>query len=311
MHPLRLRSVLSVATICGLLSLRTAGIAAEGDSLRTLVAQLKPSTSWAASEPARVAIGDNLFDLIDGGAELYHEFGFKQAISWQLETPARASIQVELYEMTDAAAAYGEFSLMQSGKFTHGTVGQGSLRFGYYTAFWSGHYFASVTGAQADAPTQAEVDRLAGQLAALLPHDGALPGWFAHLPAQGLQERKYFRGKIGLANIPVGEVSELFDSREGLVATYPGCRLLLLHFPTAAEADAGLALSAKTAAGRPTLTALTTDAAGFSGTDGDGNRIVVRTRGGDLLAFVFTDEAAYRTLAGQLDQPTRSFPRGP
>ncbi len=282
--------------------LATTGLAVlAAEDPATLIAKLAPAAGWTASEPARVAIGDGLFDLIDGGAELYHEFGFRRVASWQLETKARASIQVELYEMTDAAAAYGEWSLMQSGKFTPGHLGQGSLRFGYYLAFWSGPYFATVTGAQADAATQAEVDRLGAQLAALLPPTGELPAWFTRLPAQDLQERKYFRGRIGLSNIPLGEITELFGSAEGLVATYPGCKLLLLHFASADAAVAQLAASAILATARPTLTGVRADAAGYTCTDADGNHLVVHTRGEDLLAFVFTDEAHYRAVAKQLE----------
>lgn len=299
MHP-TLRSALSVAAVCATLTLGAPLPAADGDELRSLLARLEPAAGWTASEPARVAVGDGLFDLIDGGAELYHEFGFRQAASWQLETKTRASIQVELYEMADAAAAYGEWSLMQSGKFTPGQLGQGSLRFGYYLAFWSGSYFASVTGAQADAATQAEVDRLGAQLAALLPPTGQLPAWFARLPTQGMQERKHFRGRIGLSNIPLGEVTELFDSQEGLVATYPGCKLLLLHFASADAAVAQLTASAVLASARSSLAGLKADAGGYTCTDADGNHLVVRTRGEDLLAFLFTDEAAYLKVAGQL-----------
>ena len=305
MHP-NLRATLAVAVLGAALALTAPLHAAEGDELRALIGKLQPSAGWTATEPVRVAVGDGLFELIDGGAELYHEFGFRQAASWSLATAAHASIQVELYEMRDATAAYGVLSLMQSGRFTHGELGQGSLRFGYYLAFWSGPYFACVTAAQADATTQAEVDRLGTQLAALLPHNGELPAWFTFLPAQNLQERKYFHGRIGLSNIPLGEVTELFDSHEGLVATYPGCRVLLLHFPTPDEAVAQLAASAVRATARPSLTGVKADTAGFTCADADGHQIAVRTHGADLLAFVFTDEAAYHSLAEALDQRSES-----
>jgi hypothetical protein len=196
-----------------------------------LVAKLTPTAGWQAPEPARVAVGDDLFDLIDGGAELYHEYGFKRAVSWQLENAARSMIQVELYEMVDAPAAYGVWSLMQTGKYQRGTLGQGSVRFGYYVAFWSGPYFASVTGAQPDAATQAEVDRLANALAAQLPRDGALPTWFAHAPTAGLQSCKYFRGRIGLSNILVREAVGLIGPSEGIVADYEGGQLVVIPCP--------------------------------------------------------------------------------
>lgn len=259
------------------------------DDPAALVARLTPAPGWTAPEAPRTAAGDDLFDLIDGGAELYHEYGFKRAASWQVETAARASIQIELYEMVDAPAAYGVLSLMQSGPFTAGSLGQGSLRFGYYVAFWSGPYYGSVTGAQADAATQAEVDRLAAQLAALLPRDGALPAWFGRLPEAGLQTRRYFRGRIGLSNIPAGPAAELFAPKEGLCATYPGVQLLLLHYPDAAAAAAQLARA-------PELGLVATDS-GLTRTEADGSRTIVQSRGEDLFVFSFTDEVRFRAVA--------------
>lgn len=222
-------------TLCATLAIAS-GPAFAADAPETIVAKLQPAAGWTAPEPARTATGTGLFELIDGGAELYHEFGFKRAASWSLETAERSSIQIELYEMTDAAAAYGVWSLMQTGTYTRGTLGQGSLRFGYYVAFWSGSYFASVTGARSDAATQAEVDRLAAQLVALLPSDGKLPAWFEQLPSAGARERKYFRGKIGLSNIATGPAADLVDGSEGLFAEYPDRQVILHHFATEQEA---------------------------------------------------------------------------
>jgi len=246
MPPLHFRRLLAVALCASIAIAGTRTSAA--DAPQDIVAKLAPSSGWAAPEPARVAVGNGLFELIDGGAELYHEFGFKRAVSWSLETSARASIQVELYEMTDAAAAYGVWSVMQSGKFTRGDLGQGSLRFGYYIAFWSGPYFASITGSRADATQQAEVDRIAGQLAALLPRDGALPNWFGGMPSEGLRERKYFRGRIGLSNIDAGPAADLVAGGEGLFASYPDRQILLLHFATEQEASHSLETARQKAA---------------------------------------------------------------
>ena len=249
MSPSRPSQLLATA-LCATLAIACSSAFAT-DAPESIVAKLQPAAGWTAPEPARTAVGTGLFELIDGGAELYHEFGFKRAASWSLETAERSSIQVELYEMTDAAAAYGVWSLMQTGSYTRGTLGQGSLRFGYYVAFWSGSYFASVTGARSDAATQAEVDRLAAQLAALLPSDGKLPAWFEQLPSTGAREQKYFRGKIGLSNIVAGPAADLVDGSEGLFAEYPDRQVILYHFATEQEAARQLEAARNRTSSRP------------------------------------------------------------
>ena len=239
MSPFHSSRLLASALCAGLALASTTAFPA--DAPESIIAKLQPAAGWTAPDSVRTATGTSLFELIDGGAELYHEFGFKRAAAWSLETAERASIQIELYEMTDAPAAFGVWSIMQTGQFTHGTLGQGSLRFGYYVAFWSGSYFASVTGARADATTQAEVDRLAAQLAALIPRDGILPGWFDGLPSAGMGTRKYFRGKIALSNIESSHGADLVDGSEGILAEYADRRVVILHFGSEQEAAQKLA----------------------------------------------------------------------
>jgi len=263
-----------IVALCATLALAS-GPAFGAEAPEAVVAKLQPAAGWAAPEPARVAVGTGLFELIDGGAELYHEFGFERAATWSLETAERDSIQIELYEMTDAAAAFGAWSLMQTGQFTRGTLGQGSLRFGYYVAFWSGTYFASITGARPDTATQAEVDRLAAQLAALLPHDGELPSWFERLPAANACERKYFRGRIGLSNIAAGPAADLVEGGEGLFAKFTDRQQLLLHFATEEEAAGKLESARQTAAARAKSAA-------------DKLKIVVGQAGTDLIVTTST-----------------------
>ena len=266
-------SRLHATTLCATLAIACSPAFAT-DAPESIVAKLQPTAGWTAPEPARVAAGTGLFELIDGGAELYHEFGFKRAASWSLETPERSSIQIDLYEMTDAAAAYGMWSLMQTGTYTRGALGQGSLRFGYYIAFWSAAYFASITGARSDAATQTEVDRLAAQLAALLPRDGKLPAWFDQLPATGAREREYFRGKIGLSNIAAGPAADLVDGGEGLFAVYPERQVLLFHFASEQEAARKLAEAKQKTSTR-------------AGTDAATHLIAISQAGSDLLVTTY------------------------
>ncbi len=254
-------------------------VAGAAEDPAAIVARLQPAQGWTAPEPARVAQRDNLFDLIDGGAELYQEYGFVRAVSWQLENTARSSIQIELYEMADAPAAYGVWSLMQTGEFARGTLGQGSLRFGYYVAFWSGPYFATVTGAQTDTATQAEVDRLAASLAALLPRDGVLPGWFAETPAGGREVRKYFRGKIGFSNLTATDAADWFEIGEGLVVDGPGRQDLILNFDSPATARRAAQSALASARKQPGVADLVVSEGGFSARSPKGDRVDVRCSG--------------------------------
>jgi hypothetical protein len=252
-----------------------------------LVGKLQLSAGWTSQEPARVAVGDGLFELIDGGAELYHEYGFNRAVSWSIGSRSGGSIQVELYEMNDAAAAYGVWSLMQAGSFSRGTLGQGSLRFRYYVAFWSSACFGSVTGDKLDHDTQDEVNRLAAQLASLLPHDGRLPEWFGQLNSADLNAKMYVRGKIGLSNTPVGSAGNMVDGKEALVGIAADHRSLLYHFSSKDEASARLDAVRQRGSKNQALKSIDLEADGISGLLADGSRFAIRQKDADILVTVW------------------------
>jgi len=61
---------------------------------------------WKRAEPARVYAGPELYELIDGGAEIFFEHGFER-VTVQKYTLGSDEIVVDLYAMRDAAAALG------------------------------------------------------------------------------------------------------------------------------------------------------------------------------------------------------------
>ena len=61
---------------------------------------------WKRAEPARVYAGPELYELIDGGAEIFFEHGFAR-VTVQKYALGADEIVVDLYAMRDAAAALG------------------------------------------------------------------------------------------------------------------------------------------------------------------------------------------------------------
>jgi hypothetical protein len=61
---------------------------------------------WKREGPVRVFSGPELYELIDGGAEIFFEHGFER-VTTQQYTLGTDEIGIELYAMRDAAAALG------------------------------------------------------------------------------------------------------------------------------------------------------------------------------------------------------------
>ncbi|MBM3312560.1 MAG: hypothetical protein FJY80_13765, partial [Candidatus Aminicenantes bacterium] len=69
---------------------------------------------WIKSGPSRTFVRQDLFNHIDGGAELYLEFGFERVVV-QPYTNGKAEVVLEAYEMTTSLAALGIY-LFQAGR---------------------------------------------------------------------------------------------------------------------------------------------------------------------------------------------------
>ena len=72
------------------------------------------SAGWKKAGPVRTFIKQDLFNHIDGGAELYLEFGFVK-LAVQPYTNGKAELGLEAYEMESPAAALGIY-LIQAGR---------------------------------------------------------------------------------------------------------------------------------------------------------------------------------------------------
>ncbi len=71
---------------------------------------------WAASGTLRTFVGQDLFNQIDGGAEIFLEFGFT-ALRIQAYARDKAELTLSAYEMESAASALGIY-LMRMGRET-------------------------------------------------------------------------------------------------------------------------------------------------------------------------------------------------
>jgi len=98
--------------------LQAGGSAETGQTVTAPPAIPEPgfAPGWTKAGPLRTFTGQDLFNQIDGGAELFLEFGF---VKLRLQTYARdkAELTLNAYEMESAASALGVY-LMKMGKET-------------------------------------------------------------------------------------------------------------------------------------------------------------------------------------------------
>lgn len=197
----------------------------------------KQSNEWSM-EGDQYFNNDNLYDYIDGGAELYLSYGFNTVISRRYTCPAEMDIVVEVFDMKDVRDAFGVFSNMRE-KNQH-EFGQGSQQIEGSLIFWKDHYFVSLSTHKNTGKSVAAIKKIAAFIDNAIPVKGEIPGIIDLLPQQNLVTEGYcyFHHYIWLncyyyiANYNILDVD---DHTDAVIAKYgsPDKRsyLLLVQYP--------------------------------------------------------------------------------
>jgi hypothetical protein len=213
---MRLFTLVAVLSIC-------AGTMTAAGDLSGYFPRSGETPGWKAVEPVVEYIGDDLFQMIDGGAEVYREYGFVRAGSQEIVDDAGHSIMVELYEMSDPGAAYGIFTFKTRGEGRDVQVGNGGRQTDYYLNYWKGKYLATLTGSDTTATTRAGLKTLGGVIEKKITETGE-PASLAGKIGPTIEGQKpavtYVRGPIARNNFYRFGAGDMFACKEGYVADY-------------------------------------------------------------------------------------------
>lgn len=221
------------------LVLACGGAAAAACQERPLRAYLPGGTAasgWAKDGEPQEYEGEDLYTYIDGGAEIYQEYGFARVVIQDYKSAAGKSASLEIFEMSTPAAAFGMFSFKRSGGGKAVQLGSGAELESYYLNFWKGRFLVTLTGFDDAQETVSGLLAIGAAVAAKLPGDGPEPALVGALPAEGLKPGsvKYIRGLLGLNNIYPFSTARGLGFAEGVRGLYEdGTTLLLLDYGSA------------------------------------------------------------------------------
>jgi hypothetical protein len=265
----------------------------------------KQVRDWKASGPDAVYDRKTLYDYMDGGAEVYLAYDFREVFVRKYADPDGNELVLDIYDMGTSAEAFGMFSFDRQDP--DAGIGQGSEYGPGLLRFWRGRYFVSVTVSGNEDKAETAVLELGKAVAPLLGPDGDPPDMVKLIPSAGLLAEKtaYFHNHVHLSNryfIASENVLNLDATTDCLFAEYrleggESARLLVVRYPDAAKAEAGAASFRKSILPRA-------DAGGAALTDGKGWSLIL-TRG-PVLAAVFeasSKETAERLAGAVLRQP--------
>ncbi len=189
--------------------------------------------AYTKSDSMRIYAGDELYELIDGGADLFREYGFDSVVVRRYSEKDDNLIDVELYRMKDSSSAYGIFSAVT---YTTGNriddlpceayAGAGFL------IFWKGKYYCTLTASR---PSEREaMIRMANVVSERLQVsrkpslvrkiEGTLSGKFDSL------KTAYVTGSLGLYNVTKDSFWDGLKFIDGVFLSTPRAVSAIIRF---------------------------------------------------------------------------------
>jgi hypothetical protein len=193
---------------------------------------------WKKERPSELYMGEDLFQYINGGAEIYHEYGFVQVLVQDFSSRNGRSVSIEIYEMEAQEAAYGIYTFKSSSSGQAVDFGNEGRLEGYYLNFWRSNFLVTLTGfdeveetvqgllliaESIDKKMSSIQKKEKSQLVHLLPEEGHI-----------LSSTKYFKGHLGFFNIYPFSTLDIFKIEEGVRGRYiSGHEIFILSYSDA------------------------------------------------------------------------------
>jgi hypothetical protein len=192
------------------------------EDLLTFLPRSNEAEGWLKERVVLRYRGEDLFEYINGGAEIYYEYGFKEVVIQDYKKNGH-SLSLEIFEMIDPQSAYGIYSFKRSPEgIPLDTEAEGRLE-GYYLNLWKGRYLITITGFDEEQETVNGLIEVAKTVESKIKTEKSTkPGILDRLPQTELTEAsvKYFMGNLGLFNSYAFSRQNIFGLSEGVKGSY-------------------------------------------------------------------------------------------
>ncbi|MBP7678953.1 MAG: hypothetical protein KA096_00855 [Bacteroidales bacterium] len=258
----------------------------QGQNLTDLLPNPAELPGWTLQSQT-VMNGDELYMLINGGADIYHEYGFSRVVSALYSDPGQNVIRAEIYEMTDDGAAYGVYSINHLKASWTGEFGKQSTVTDDFIAFWKSRYYVILSWKSKKNGGKPLLGQLAALIDGKISTSGDIPGILGLCSAQASSSNKaYLRGNIGLSNFYYIDYRNPFDFKAAMVFSREDYHVILLEYTNSTESFENMQSARQSLSENKRFTDLTNTYQGFSIKDNKGNRIVVRQENRYLILLV-------------------------
>jgi hypothetical protein len=167
------------------LALNLAVPAVLGAAAPAASALLPDVPGWKKDGPPEIYQPANLYEYIDGAAELYLSYGFEELAVQNYQDKQKTALTVEVYRHRDAAHAFGIYSQEKPPQGPFQAVGAQGYGDALSFNFIGGPYYVKINFLGKAADSAAQLKAFAIRVAARIPPPIALPAVLKCFPATG------------------------------------------------------------------------------------------------------------------------------
>jgi Family of unknown function (DUF6599) len=191
---------------------------------------------WTRSKAPQAYSADNLWEFIDGAAEIYVGFGVQDALSAGY-TFGGAPVGVEIYQASDSLHAFGLYTQERPPAPQPVAIGTGGYAGSNVLVFWKGPCYVKVIADRPDKPGSAALTALASAISENLPDGAPLPRELAAFPQKSLVPHSIKLVPKDVLGQPYFANGFEAEYQDGAVVS----RLIVIPCDTPAAASAGIA----------------------------------------------------------------------
>lgn len=187
---------------------------------------------WDPVSTPRLFLGEELYDLIDGGAGIFYEYGFRQVVTQTYENADGQSIDLEVYEMRDPAAAYGIYTIFAGTAGDEVDIGDEGVAAGHYMFFWKGRFFVRLAASDTDESVSSGRAAIASVVDKKILNKGSRPSLSNLMMIEGESPARvyYIRGMLALSNIYYFAFDDIFGLKEGVVGEFEDFKCYIFKY---------------------------------------------------------------------------------
>ena len=191
------------------------------------------AADWRLSGETQQFEGDDLFLLINGGAEIYHEYGFVRVLAAAFQNGDGKKLNLEIYQMEDDASAYGIYTFKTAPGGIAVDSGDEALLEDYYLNMWRGRFLVTIIGFDSSPETVAGLETMAAAVAGKLKRAGIKPPVVSLLPQAGLHPgaTTYLEGPLGFYNRYNIDPEDILGIRQAAFGQYGDAFVLVAQYP--------------------------------------------------------------------------------